>query len=125
MKPSKQSAKIARLRKKADKLFYQVVMEKNNGICEVCGKQAVTAHHFITKASSSLLRYDLRNGVSICMGCHFAIHTKSDPELINILIKKRGQEWADEMYKIKHRENPKYKGVEYYKGIIDKLQKMI
>jgi len=125
MKPSKQSAKIARLRKKADKLFYQVVMAKNNGICEVCGAMASTAHHFVFKSQSAELRYDTRNGIPICLKCHFRIHSLGDAEIVNNIIRKRGQKWADELFKVKNHFVKKYRGVEYYEGIIDKLQKMI
>ena len=60
MKPKKKKLKpktvsLTKLRKEADKAFYKKVVELNDGICEICGATASTAHHFFLKSRSSLL----------------------------------------------------------------------
>lgn len=56
------------LRRKADKLWSQLIM--NKGRCEVCGKDKnLNPHHVVGKRNLAL-RHDLRNGVCLCSGCH-------------------------------------------------------
>ena len=117
--------KITRLRKKADKLFYFLVMLENNGLCEICNKPATTAHHIIPKSQSSLLRYDKRNGVSICKSCHFSIHVKTDPQIIHKIFKIKGDTLIKELFDIKNQLNLKTKGIKYYTNIINYLQETI
>jgi len=113
---------IEKLRKEADKLFYLYVMQLHNNCCEICGEQAVTAHHFILKSQSAELRYNPENGISICNRCHCKIHIQADMETINRIITIRGQEWADNLYKIKNQVFKKYRGINYYKDIIKQLK---
>ena len=117
--------KIKRLKSKADKLFHILVCKKYPK-CLPCGiNDSVCAHHFILKSKSSELRYDLLNGVPICNSCHCKIHMAQDPEIENRIIQKRGQDWADRLYKIKNSVIKKYRGVVYYKNVINNLEEEI
>lgn len=71
-KPSKKN-----LKKKCDDLWREIIHEKF--YCEVCGKPPSlkengdrgnhNAHHVITKNNYNL-RWDIRNGVNLCVSCH-------------------------------------------------------
>ena len=67
-KPSKKS-----LRKKADKLWAELVKLKAGEKCEVCGKTKkqtrLNSHHIIGR-NYLPLRHDTRNGVCLCAACH-------------------------------------------------------
>ncbi len=55
---------------KADTLWRDIV--KADGICERCGARGVRleTHHIMGRSRYSL-RWDLRNGVSLCFRCHY------------------------------------------------------
>lgn len=116
----KKQNKTKRLRKKADKLWFQILIEKKPK-CEICGKSAVQIHHFFPKGSYSVLRYDLENGISICQGCHLKHHAKGDPTIHQRVIEKRGEDWYNRLLEKSKQLNPSYKGIKYYQEIIKKL----
>ena len=68
-------------------------------VCDCCGRQAGTFHHFVLKSLSLNLRYDILNAVPICTGpggCHYKMHGFDPTEihrLNDIIIKRRGAEW--------------------------------
>lgn len=75
--------------------------------CERCNKKGtdktLDSHHIYTKGSCSNLKYNLNNGVCLCKGYHrFKVHITNDPELIPLLIKKRGEDWFEELKRIKN-----------------------
>jgi hypothetical protein len=55
--------------KKLDKAWSYAVKVRAKEKCEVCGKPATNSHHYISR-SNRRLRWDLRNGVAVCAGCH-------------------------------------------------------
>ncbi len=56
------------LRNRADKLWSKLILSK--GACEVCGRKlGLNAHHIVGRRNLTL-RYDPRNGCSLCCGCH-------------------------------------------------------
>jgi hypothetical protein len=55
------------LKNKMDKLYSEII--RSGGDCEVCGKPARDAHHFIGRKNLNL-RWDLRNGVRLCFQHH-------------------------------------------------------
>jgi 5-methylcytosine-specific restriction endonuclease McrA len=74
--------------------FKAKVIELAGGKCEVCGNtQHLTAHHYNPRSLAGHMIYWLPNGICLCMGCHFAHHTRSDPRIHDIIKIKRGQEW--------------------------------
>ena len=68
--------------KKCDDILSLII--RSNGYCEVCGKSSyicqLHAHHIVTR-KIMVLRYDLRNLVCLCAGCHklnkFSAHENS------------------------------------------------
>jgi len=82
--------------------------------CEMCGKPCkagegagvglgINAHHVEGKQSYTL-RWLVINGTPICSGCHtmrrFSAH-QDRTAFINKMIETRGQEWHDNLIKIK------------------------
>jgi len=84
--------KLQKLRKLADKLWQTRCLE-GNVKCVGCGKMATVGHHYIPKSICSVLRYDLYNGICLCMSCHIAIHRRNDPEINNKILETMGNEW--------------------------------
>ena len=105
-------------RTKADRLFQEYIMSVKPK-CEICGRQAVCGHHYISKAASSALRYNKANIIAVCMGCHLKFHSKFAPELSSIITLKRGKKWLKELQCAKSKTVKV--GIKYYKEIIDEL----
>ena len=105
--------------READKLWQQAIFKKYGEFCEVCGKPSGPPHHFVPKSLSAALRYDLKNGVPLCTGCHFAHHHKSDPEIHARIIEKRGQKWYN--YLQEHRRDSVITSLAYFEDKIKKL----
>ena len=111
--------KIARMRNKCDELWRGIVL--TNSHCESCWQMSVQAHHFVPKSLSAALRYDLKNGVAVCLSCHFAHHSKGDPAIHATIIKQRGQKWFN--YIEMNRRKLVKVNLGYYQEIYDKLSK--
>lgn len=119
----KTSEKKKRLRRKADRL-YQEIGRRLYDKCLICGGPYSCLHHYHSKGSCSALRYNLKNGIPICNGCHLKIHASGDPTPNEIILKKKGQEWADELQAIKRNTFVKTT-IEYYEKTTRDLQKML
>jgi len=107
--------KIAYYRKKADKLFQQWFISKNSQ-CELCLNVATCGHHFVTKAASSALRYEEKNMIPVCTGCHLGFHSSRASDFIGRIVLLRGAKW------FQYLQLSKYKiskiNIGYYKDII-------
>lgn len=84
---------LPKLVKKLDALWSLRVRERDQK-CILCGKyindiKSLQAHHWIvTKNQSKKYRWDIRNGVSLCYGCHIhQVHSNPSVELIDRLKK--------------------------------------
>lgn len=82
---------------KLDTLWSKLVKIRGGFKCEVCKKQdnQLNSHHIVGRTNRNL-RWDLRNGVSLCVGCH-KFRTQSaheDPEWFRgWLMKNRGEDF--------------------------------
>jgi len=56
------------IKKKADKLWSEIIRAK--GKCEVCGETRYLNPHHVVGRRNHAVRFDLRNGVCLCSGCH-------------------------------------------------------
>ena len=109
------------MREECDKLMQITGMELCE-MCEVCGKPAQCRHHFFPKSTSSALRYDWNNLIPICQGCHMQHHSAGNPRIHATIIRKRGQEWFDDLNK-RSRETIKV-NQGYYKEVKEKLNEI-
>ena len=61
-------SKLSRLKTTADKLWSKIV--RQGGVCAICGSQKhLNAHHIISRRFTPL-RWDLKNGVCLCVLHH-------------------------------------------------------
>ena len=109
---------IRYLQKKADRLL-QELGRKVYSKCEICGKDMDCLHHFITKGSSSYLRYTWENLIPICTSCHVRIELRKAHELTAVIVLKRGEAWIKELTNKAHTyvKTDRF----YYESIIKKL----
>lgn len=113
--------KKAKLRSQCDKLWYQIVIARNP-FCEVCGEPTIYAHHFYFKSSCPALRYEIENGVGLCVKCHPKLHFR-DPKMVEEqIIKKRGLKWLQKLQKLSKQEFISKWTVGYYQNILKVLQ---
>ena len=70
------SCNLRNIREYALKVFANVVKEKANHRCEICGKPATDAHHwYYTKTTNSITDILAENGICLCRDCHLRAHT--------------------------------------------------
>lgn len=119
---------VSKLRNKCDSLLTPIIKKKCPK-CEACNNETQVAHHWIEKSRSLNLRYNFKNLVALCHSCHARIHNRFGNSVVGaldvatIIIKKRGQEWKEEM----DREGRKIiKGdIVFYNTTLERLQSML
>ena len=74
----KRKPPLASLKKKADKLWSDIIHEKYNHRCAFCGETFALAAHHIRSRRFSSTRWEVSNGVLVCRKHHFCSH--NDPE---------------------------------------------
>jgi len=95
--------KKALLKKKLDNLLRDRILVEIL-MCEACDeKEATTVHHFIPKSQSLYLRWDERNLIPICAGCHTKHHRAGDPAIHATILAKRGHEWYQSLERDRHK----------------------
>jgi len=109
--------KKKRLRNKADRLWYRKHLKDH---CEICGREANQVHHFFPKSGYNNIRHDDDNAISVCQGCHMAIHFRGDPEPNQIIIKNRGEDWYERLL-AKSKQRLKTLGIKHYEEVIKYL----
>lgn len=86
---------------KLDKAWSRAILSK--GVCEVCGEtQSLNPHH-IEGRRNFRLRWDLRNGVCLCSGCHIFRKDSAhqSPEWFHFWLEEN--RWEDLQYIMCHR----------------------
>lgn len=91
---------IQKLKIKADKVLQEHTRDiyKN---CYLCGSSPIVGHHFIRKANSTNLRYDMKNIIPLCGICHCAIHGSNESLYKAKIAIKKGTTWVDYLEKNK------------------------
>lgn len=91
------------LNKQLDKLWSQAVRQK--GYCELCGRKppevVLHAHHIFSRRHYST-RWDIRNGLALCNGCHLYKAHKDIQEFSDWVQSKYGVEYIDEIRQKAH-----------------------
>ncbi|MDE1866135.1 MAG: hypothetical protein KGI08_00290 [Thaumarchaeota archaeon] len=118
MPRKKKTVKLSTYRNKADRLYQEQGM-KDRPRCLICMKMANCLHHFFPKSVASSLRYELKNGIPLCAGCHLRLHSSGDPEYEQIIIRKKGQVWYDELKELRKKQINISKT--YYISVISEL----
>lgn len=92
-KKRKQKTPTQKLRAECDRLYQELgrLMYRK---C-FCGKELSCLHHYHPKSTSSGLRYEIKNGVPICGGCHVQHHAKNDPDIQAEMILFMKEQWGD------------------------------
>lgn len=116
----KKVSSIGYYRNKCDKLLSPIIV-KMYGKCELCGRPANVAHHFVHKSKSNKLRYEIINLIPLCNSCHFALH-HNESEYAAKIVKKRGLLWFDTLEVLK-RESIKVNR-SYYQKIYQQLSSL-
>jgi hypothetical protein len=95
-KPKHKSNKS--LIKQLDNLWSEAVKKRAKFRCEKCGKTTTLNSHHIFSRSNKRVRFDIDNGVCVCVAHHifglFSAH-KSPIEFVEWLKKVRGKEWYE------------------------------
>jgi len=112
--------KKKRLRKEADRLYFQVCLKPK---CEVCDKPAIQVHHFWYKGSYAHLRFDIDNGISLCVGCHFVLHHQDPKKITDQIVEKKGILWYNELKKkALGRSKVSFQTIFYYENVLKELK---
>ena len=70
----KKKIPLRTLKRQCDALWSRAVLKRDPS-CRLCGgKPSRDPHHIFAKSRHAALRYDLRNGVGLCKGCHMQTH---------------------------------------------------
>ena len=109
-------------RRKCDALM-QEIGTRDNPQCTLCNQPCNVMHHFFPKSVSAYLRYDWRNLIPLCNGCHNRLHQSGDPSYEQRIISIRGQPWYDELDKVRRTEIKVNVG--YYRNVKAELEKML
>lgn len=88
---------------------------------EVSGLPTQVMHHFHPKSVSNALRYDWGNLIPLTNGEHMRHHQAGDPTIHGTVIKKRGQEWYENLLKRRYQETIKVNKA-YYEEVRDRLK---
>lgn len=115
-KPSKKT-----LRNKLDKAWSKVITSK--GKCEVCkSTESLNAHH-IEGRRNLALRWELKNGVCLCSGCHVFRKESAhqSPEWFHFWLEDN--RWEDLQFVMCHRNDIKKWTIEDMETTLSKLVK--
>lgn len=95
--PNKQKA----IKKALDNVWRDTIHKIYGGVCSACGKSGVQAHHFFGRKAYPSVKWDVDNGVALCVGCHIMkVHRNGQTEIArDALIKRIGQIKFEELKK--------------------------
>ena len=123
----------AKLRRKADRLWFEKCLEKHGNKCELCGSDYLTqSHHFNFKGAYPKDRYCLENGIILCQSCHSRFHWRSEGRdrkgLEDKIEKIKGKVWAKKRREVRKKEdkNPSrsFETIKYYENVIKNLSSL-
>lgn len=106
--------------KKLDKAWSKSILSK--GKCEVCGKSENLNGHHIEGRRNMALRWDTRNGVCLCAGCHVFKKESAhqSPEWFHFWLEEN--RWEDLSYVMLNRNNIVKWTVEDMQSKLEELQ---
>ena len=90
---------ISALKKKADKMWSEIVHEVYNHRCAFCGETFALAAHHIRSRRFSSTRWNTDNGVLVCRKHHFCSHNDSEA-FRRLFVELRGEYILDVLFKL-------------------------
>ena len=60
---------------KLDHLWSLKVKERDNFKCQLCGSSYNISSHHIIKRGHFITRWDILNGITLCVNCHLDVHS--------------------------------------------------
>ena len=70
--------------------FREFVLERDNYICQYCGKKAEHVHHIKPQKLEPFFSLDPDYSISVCKDCHYKYCHKDECSLVNISLSCRG-----------------------------------
>ena len=110
--------------RKADKKIQELgrQMHEKKG-CLICPNPYSCLHHFYPKSQSTHLRYNWRNLIPVCVGCHLKHHS-GDPEIHIKVIEVLGEAWLEDLTAERNANRYITGGYSYYRSIYENLEKI-
>jgi hypothetical protein len=108
------------LEKKLDNKWAEAIKVRAGFRCEYCGKREnLNSHHIFTR-SRKATRWELNNGICLCVGCHtfsskFSAH-KTPIEFTHWLEKTKGVKWLEELQQMSN---------EVYRPSVEELEESL
>lgn len=134
MTDKQQKALKRKLSAEADRLWHRACLKKWGNKCfffdsekKAHGHKYITdtCHHFKQKGYYGNLRYNLDNGVPVCWNCHTKLE-QIDFTMQQDIIKKRGQEWNDNLNKLfEEGRKGSFQTISYYAENIIRMKKYL
>lgn len=111
-------------REKAHERWAKIVKGMAGNRCVLCGSDYnLNAHHMIHNTRSGFLRYDLKNGLSLCFAHHHEFHFSDSQNAWEYMQKYRPDDYA---YILANKRNPPPKlTIGYYASLIDQFDTII
>lgn len=74
-KPKQQTVTVPHWRKTTNYRHWRsAVLDRDDHCCQFCAsRKNLTAHHIVSAMISPELRYEVRNGITLCRNCHNAL----------------------------------------------------
>jgi len=125
--PKKKKSERQLLEKELDKLWSKCVLTRDKYKCQYCRQEGNNPHHIFSRSNKNT-RWDLENGITLCVSHHtfnsnFSAHLAPRNWWI-WLEEKRGKKWVDQL---EQRANISAKGLDlqaikiYLTQILNKL----
>lgn len=93
--------------------------------CGACGKEIVCVHHFFPRSIALHLKFDVENGIPICISCHTGLHWRSDPRIERKIIARRGSKWYNALEKRADEKHFSYMSIKWIESEVEKLKKYL
>ena len=77
-KIAKKINKVSKSRIFVSKETYQVVYERDNGKCRLCGASDIQLHHIVYRSQDKSKINDVSNCIMLCGDCHRLVHSNKD-----------------------------------------------
>ena len=117
-KKSPINIKKKKMKKLLNEMWHIVVFKKYGDKCIACGAPAVDAHHVVRRSQSLALKYDYRNGVPLCKGCHRFKYHLGDVEVARRILEFVGDRYD---YLLEHKHDIVHENIGYLLECGDKL----